>query len=154
MWCREKQIDSKDRTYHEMRTLVDCIYFAAVYDQLNIGALASLEVISRRVHAIVDAYAAGPRPQWTLAKHLTGATAAEDVVSAELRTYAAKLAREESEMYSARMKFGKKKFGGVSDDEDAGDAKGGAGEASGGGEKPKTRRGGRGQGKLGAAEKP
>ena len=147
LWCREKRLESTDRTVHELRTLTEAIYMAGTYDQLNLGGVLALEILSRRVHAIVEAYAGGAsRPHWGLAKFLTCEASAEDAVSSELRSYAAKRAKEESDIYGSRGRFvsardnGKLAPPSPSDKEEADDK-----------EKKKNRRGGRGQGKGGAA---
>ena len=58
-WMRAKSIQENDRVSFEMRCLVDCIYHAGSYDQLNVASLACMEVVARRTQAVVEAYAAG-----------------------------------------------------------------------------------------------
>ncbi len=58
LWMRSNHIESGDRTYHEMKVLVDSLYFAGTFDQVNIPALMAMEVICLRIQAIVDAYTA------------------------------------------------------------------------------------------------
>ena len=61
-WMRSKQIHENDRISFEMKVLIESLYLAGTYDQLNMSCLASVEVISRRVQAVVDAYSVGPIP--------------------------------------------------------------------------------------------
>ena len=47
---------------HELRCLTDTLVLAEAMDQLNVGGLHSLEVLHRRLAAIVEAYATPGRP--------------------------------------------------------------------------------------------
>ena len=51
-WAKELSIRRKDRAWHEMHTLIDIFYQAGCYDQLNMGALACMELVSRRFATI------------------------------------------------------------------------------------------------------
>lgn len=104
LWLRSKHIEQTDRTYHEMRVLVDALYYAGTYDQVNIPALVSLEVICRRLQAIVDAYTNPGRPSWENAKIYAGQGGVDDVISPSFRTYAAKKNKDELELMQARQK--------------------------------------------------
>ena len=68
MWLRTKRIETSDRIYHELKVLIDCLFYAGTFDQLNIPGLMSLEVISRRIQAISDAYTNPMRPSWENAR--------------------------------------------------------------------------------------
>eukprot|EP00959_Pyramimonas_sp_CCMP1952_P379423 7947500-Pyramimonas_sp.AAC.1 len=73
--CKETGISRRDRAYHEVQTLIECLYLAGTYDQANMGALASLEVIARRLLQHTEAYARGAdHANWAAAKHLAGTT--------------------------------------------------------------------------------
>jgi len=99
VFMREKNLAANDRVVHELRVLLDAIYFLACYDQLNAGALACAEVLCRRISAIVDAYAvAGRPPNWAMAAYYTGQKSAADGVSPSLRNYVARLARDDREV--------------------------------------------------------
>lgn len=104
LWMRSKHIESGDRTYHEMKVLVDSLYFAGTFDQVNIPALMAMEVICRRIQAIVDAYSNPSRPSWENAKIFAGQGGPEDIVSPTFRTYAQKKNKEELELMQARQK--------------------------------------------------
>ena len=103
-WAREKHLEATDRAMHEMKVLMDIMYFAGSFDQLNVGALVCLEVAARRAQLIVEALAVPGRPCWDSAKLYSGQSLAEDGVSPALRTFVAKKAREESEIIHARAK--------------------------------------------------
>lgn len=104
MWMRTKHISPTDRVAHEMRVLVDTLYFAGTYDQVNIPALMSLECVCRRMQAIVDAYADPSKPSWENAKLFSGQGTPEDLVSPTFRSYATKKNRDELELLQARQK--------------------------------------------------
>ena len=59
LWMKELGVSGKDRLYHEVTTLVEILYQGGTYDQLNVGAVASLEISSRRLIAIVEATSKG-----------------------------------------------------------------------------------------------
>ena len=104
LWMRTKHIETTDRTYHEMKVLVDVLYYAGTYDQVNIPGFMCLEVVCRRLQAIVDAYANAGKPSWENAKLFTGQGAPEDIVSPVFKTYAAKKNKEELELLQARQR--------------------------------------------------
>ncbi|CAK8988362.1 unnamed protein product, partial [Durusdinium trenchii] len=104
LWCRSKHIETTDRTFHEMKVLVDALFFAGTFDQVNIPALMSMEVVCRRIQAIVDAYSNPSRPSWENAKIFAGQGTPEDIVSPTFRNYATRKNKEELELLQARQK--------------------------------------------------
>ena len=59
--------------YPGVSTVVEILYQGGTYDQLNVGAVASLEIASRRLIAIVEATSKGlDSPNWKTARHYTG----------------------------------------------------------------------------------
>ena len=72
------------------------LYFAGTFDQVNIGAFVSLEVVARRIQLITEAYSNPARPNWEAARLFMGQTLAEDAVVPALRTYVAKRRRARS----------------------------------------------------------
>ena len=58
-WAREFFIGRKDRASHEMHTLMAMFYQAGCYDQLNMGASACMELVSRRLQQHVETFAHG-----------------------------------------------------------------------------------------------
>ena len=104
-WMRAKQIHENDRISFEMKVLIESLYLAGTYDQLNMSCLASVEVISRRVQAVVDAYSAGPIPDWGSAKVMTLYRSPEDAISPQLRSWAARKNKEEMELFQSRAKY-------------------------------------------------
>eukprot|EP00438_Fugacium_kawagutii_P024261 Skav223122 [mRNA] locus=scaffold419:830256:833692:- [translate_table: standard] len=132
LWCRQKSIADQDRVKHELRCLMDALYYGGVYDQLNLPVLASFESIARRVQCIVDAYStSSSSPDWSNAKLFTGYTAPEDLVMPQLKTWAARRGKEEVELFQARNRMKELRRPGAPADEAAqavadGSAAGGA----------------------------
>ena len=106
-WLRRHGMTETDRTAHEVRSLIEALWLGGCYDQLNMPSLASFEAIGRRLQTIVEAYAnsAGGAPDWGHAKLFTGAVSADDLVSGDLRAWAAKKGKEEVELIAARSKI-------------------------------------------------
>ncbi|CAE7243495.1 pksN [Symbiodinium natans] len=106
-WLRKHHLAETDRTAHEVRSLVEALWLGGCYDQLNMPSLASFEAIGRRLQTIVEAYSNGANgvPDWGHARLFTGAVSADDVVSAELRSWAARRGKEEVELIAARSKI-------------------------------------------------
>ena len=89
-------VSGKDRLYHELSTLVEILYQGGTYDQLNVGAAASLEIASRRLIAIVEATSKGlDSPNWETARHYTGTSTVFGLVHHELRACATRAAKDE-----------------------------------------------------------
>ncbi len=106
LWARQKNIVDSDRVMHEMRCLTDILYHAATFDQLNLPVLASMEAASRRIQCIVEAYASGTgTPDWSNAKLYTCHTGPDDLVSPQLRSWAARRGKEEVELATARARM-------------------------------------------------
>jgi hypothetical protein len=104
-WYRDRKLETTDRSYHEMEVLVDMLHYGAVYDQLNLAALSWAEICARRIAQHVDAYSvAGKPPSWAMARHLSGRSSTSDAVPRELRQWATKNAKEESEILSSRAR--------------------------------------------------
>ena len=104
LWARAKHLEPTDRTFHEMKMLTEVLFLAGTYDQVNIPSLMSMEVVCRRIQAIVDAYMNPSKPSWENAKIFTGQSSPEDIVSPVFKTYAVKRNKEELELLQARQK--------------------------------------------------
>ncbi len=106
-WMRARHISETDRVSFEMRCLVDIVYLAGCYDQLNLPVLASVETACRRIQAIVEAYSAGSAgtPDWGAARIITAYKTPDDAISPQLRTWAARRGKEEVELHQAREKI-------------------------------------------------
>ncbi|CAK0862525.1 unnamed protein product, partial [Prorocentrum cordatum] len=103
-WAREVGISRQDRAWHEVECLIECLWLAGSYDQLNVGAAAALEVVARRLLQCVEACAKGAdNPNWSAAKHFSATSSALDLAPEEMRMCAARQAKDELELESLRM---------------------------------------------------
>ena len=124
---RVKRIEANDRVVWEMRPLVECFYYAGSVDQLNMPALASFEILSRRLLGIIDAYAGdGQKPNWKIAGHISGGVGLDDAMSLEMRNYVQRTVKERNDLEVARRRAdggahdgGDDNFGGGSSSADA-----------------------------------
>lgn len=95
-WARAKRVEETDRIYHGLGVLVD---------QLNLGSLAMAEILARRLRAIFDAFGhSATKPNFESARFFDGFGAATGAVSPELRSFAARRARDEGEIEESRQK--------------------------------------------------
>ncbi|CAK0843751.1 unnamed protein product [Prorocentrum cordatum] len=109
IWFQERRkeagISRRDRAYHEVQTLIECLYLAGACDQVNMGELASLEVVARRLLQCAGACARGAdRANWAAAKHLAGTTNPQDLVPDALRSFASRRSKEERELEALRAR--------------------------------------------------
>ena len=144
-WMRAKQIQEGDRVSFEMKVLIECLYIGGTYDQLNLSGLASIEVIARRIQAIVDAYSSGPIPDWHSAKVMTLYRSPEDAISPQLRSWAARKNKEELDLAQTRAKVREGRRG-LSSPEESGAAALADGALPAAGPKVKAKAKGRGRG--------
>ena len=84
-FAREKHIVATDRTWHELKVLTGVLQAAGTYDQLHVGSLASLEIVSRRIQAIADAHAVPGRVDWSNGRFIAGQDEVGDAVAMSLR---------------------------------------------------------------------
>ena len=97
-FIRAKKLETTDRSVHELTLLCDVMWYAGTYDQLNVGGLAALEAIVRRINTITDAHAvAGGKPNWSRAKYFSGSSSIDDGVCPAMRTHIARKQREEKD---------------------------------------------------------
>jgi len=104
IWIREKKLDANDRAVHEMKSLVDMIYYGGTYDQFNLGGAVALEVAARRLQLIVDAYSNPSRPNWENAKLFSGQASPEDCISPTFRAWMARRSKEEADVHLVRQR--------------------------------------------------
>ncbi|CAK0882473.1 unnamed protein product [Prorocentrum cordatum] len=115
------------------------------FDQVNLGGLACLEVIVRRLNAIVDAYKRGGAPSFANAKYLAPMGEADELLVQALRSHVTRRAKEDWKVDQSMKKAeaADARAGAAS----AGAAGGGASAAgAGGGGGKGLGRGGRGRG--------
>ena len=67
-WLLEKGSGEDQRLARKMHVLADCLFHAAAYGQLDAGSVVCLEVVARRLQAIVDADSvSAAKPKWSIA---------------------------------------------------------------------------------------
>lgn len=104
-WSRSKHVQESDRVYHELKTCCEILEKAGCYDQFNLAALSSMEILVRRVQTIIDAYDVNPsKPCYDSARYYSGLASSADGVSPELRAYVARRARDDAEVEKQRQK--------------------------------------------------
>lgn len=143
LWMKAKGVEVTDRIYHEMKVLIDILFYAGTHDQLNLPNLTCLEVAVRRVQAITEAYSNPSRPDWSDARLFTGQGSPEDCVSPQFRSYAVKKKKDELELLQARNKNRELRNGPLNAQAEDGAAEAGEDNADAG---PRGRGRGRGRG--------
>jgi hypothetical protein len=104
-WCERYKVSEADRIWHEMSILVESLHFGLTYDQLNMGALASFELIVRRIMAIVEHVNSGKDSgNWSAARYLIARRGPGDLMSRELHRHVAEEARTDREISEVRRK--------------------------------------------------
>lgn len=156
-FLRDKHVDSHDRTAHELRCLCEALWAAGCYDQLNLGGVSVVEVVSRRIAVIVEAYSDASKPNWAMAHLYREGTTADEVIAPSLRAHILRRAKDEAEVAGARARAntrmvpqwtpdGGAQGSGTGDD---------GGQSAGGGQEGRGRgSGGRGAGRRGRGVPP
>ena len=106
LWCRESGVSAREKSGIEMKVLTETLWMAGCYDQVNIPALASLEMISRRICQLVEASAGGEpgKPNWDGVRYLAPSLSHTSVVPTALRSYAHRRLKEEMDMENSRLR--------------------------------------------------
>ena len=105
-WLRDRSIGSRERTAIEMKVLTDSLDFGGSYDQLNLSALLSVEVLCRRIAQIIEAYDTDPaRPNWAGVRHMLGDANTLNVVPQQAKSYNARRIKDELEIETARARM-------------------------------------------------
>jgi hypothetical protein len=104
-WCEKYRVSEADRLWHEMSILVETLHFGLTYDQLNVGALASFELVTRRIMAIIEHVNSGKESgNWSAARYLIARRGPGDLMSRELHRHVAEEARTDREITEVRRK--------------------------------------------------
>ena len=87
-----------------MRVLVDLFGYGGTYDQINLGALVSMEVACRRLQSLAEAYDRGvDQPSWDVAQYI-GVNDEGDLLTQEQRHEANRKARDKLELDKFRQR--------------------------------------------------
>ncbi|CAK0825933.1 unnamed protein product, partial [Prorocentrum cordatum] len=72
-WMRDAHVPDNDRVKHEHGSLMEILETALTYDQLDVSALASFEILSRRIQLLEEAYTSNPKaPRFEGSEHFQG----------------------------------------------------------------------------------
>ncbi|CAK0900570.1 unnamed protein product [Prorocentrum cordatum] len=72
-WMRDARVPDNDRVKHEHGSLMEILETALTYDQLDVSALASFEILSRRIQLLEEAYTSNPKaPRFEGSEHFQG----------------------------------------------------------------------------------
>ena len=87
-----------------MRVLVDVFGYGGTYDQTNLDALVSMEVVCRRLQSLAEAYDRGvDQPSWDVAQYI-GVKEEGDLLTQEQRYEANRKARNKLELDKFRQR--------------------------------------------------
>ena len=88
-----------------MSVLVEVLHNGLTYDQLNMGALASFELVVRRVLSIVEHVNSGKESgNWTTSRYLVSRKGPGDIMSRELHRFVGEEAKVDREVAEVRKK--------------------------------------------------
>ena len=104
-WAHKKGIQETDRVMHELRCLIDTLYYAATYDQLNCPALLSFEILNRRICSLVEAHRNPGNPNWSASKFYELTKSPEDIVPENLRAHVNRKEKEYRELMDGRRRL-------------------------------------------------
>ena len=97
--------ERKRRAVVDLRALADVIEMAGTYDQLNLAALASFELIGRRWQLILSAHSRCPTsPDYEGMEHFEGLEKKKFGIAPVSQEHVARKLRDESEIEKQRSK--------------------------------------------------
>ncbi|CAK0819989.1 unnamed protein product, partial [Prorocentrum cordatum] len=98
-FARDHGISKTDRVYHEMTNLTESLKLFGEYDQLNLGASAGIEKLTRRICGVIDAYATGGGvPSWRMAGVYEGEANSIDAIAPALRKWGLTKVKDQNEL--------------------------------------------------------
>ena len=101
----DAKVPEGDRVRHEHLLLMDILQLALEYDQLDISALASFEVLARRVALLEESYTTNPKnPRFEGAEHFSGMGRKTAAVAPDLSKHVATALQAESQITKERRK--------------------------------------------------
>ena len=104
-WGQKKGLQDTDRVMHELRTLVDALYYGATYDQLNCPSLLSFEILNRRICSLIEAHRTPSNPNWSAAKFYEVMKTPDDVIPDSLRAHVSRKEKEHRELMDGRRRL-------------------------------------------------
>ena len=103
---KEINLGKGDKIYHDVKAMLDMLEHCGCYDQLNLGGLAVIEALVRRLLATLEANAKGVHnANWTMARHITGSGSLfGDLMTRDFRDEMARRVKNENEADNLRQK--------------------------------------------------
>ena len=102
----KKNMEGGGRASNELCTLCDSLWAAGSHDQLNLGALASVEIQCRRVAVVIEACNDPQHPSWSTALPHGKGTQADAAIAPALRSNVPRRAKGEAEILATRSRVG------------------------------------------------
>ncbi|CAK0887158.1 unnamed protein product, partial [Prorocentrum cordatum] len=104
-WMRDAHVPDNDRVNHEHGSLMEILETALTYDQLDVSALASFEILSRRVQLLEEAYTSNPKaPRFDGSEHFQGLGRKVAAVAPQLTSHVALQLQGEAAIQKERRK--------------------------------------------------
>ncbi|CAK0801976.1 unnamed protein product, partial [Prorocentrum cordatum] len=104
-WMRDAHVPDNDRVRHEHGSLMEILETALTYDQLDVSAPASFEILSRRVQLLEEAYTSNPKaPRFDGSEHFQGLGREVAAVAPQLTSHAALQLQGEAAIQKERRK--------------------------------------------------
>ena len=104
LFIRQKGLSASVRVVHELRVLGKALYTRGVFDQLDLGGVLVVEVLSRRTAGIVDAYAKPSQPNWEGARYYQGVSSVGNAAWPAVGGYVTRQTEEDYEVEQARSR--------------------------------------------------
>ena len=103
-WRVAAKVDDSDRSVHEHEVLCLALELAGSYDQMELGALSSFEVLARRIQLIEESKAAGGASAYEGAKFFLGFHRGGTLLAPQLGRHVATKLQEEVAVMKERRK--------------------------------------------------
>ncbi|CAK0895237.1 unnamed protein product, partial [Prorocentrum cordatum] len=104
-WMRDGHVPDNDRVKHEHGSLMEILETALTYDQLDVSALASFEILSRRIQLLEEAHTSNPKaPRFEGSEHFQGLGRKVAAVAPQLTSHVALQLQGEAAIQKERRK--------------------------------------------------
>ena len=84
--------------------MADALHAFGCYDQVNLGGLLGIEILCRRITALVDAYDNPAKPNFVNARYFEGSQRSSDIVAPALRTHVLRCAKDDVEVLNSQTR--------------------------------------------------
>ena len=101
----DAKVPEGDRVKHEHQLLMDMLEWGVVYDQLDVSALVSFELLARRVALLEEAYTSNPKaPKFDGADYFLGLGRRNAAVAPALTKFVAESLQADAQIQKERRK--------------------------------------------------